>query len=618
MNDESGSGRRDVNGGFRIGDWLVEPSLNTVSCNGLSRHLEPKVMAVLVCLAKAQNTVVSKQQLIEEVWKDTFVTDDVLTRCISELRDAFGDDARNPATIQTIPKQGYRLLLKVEDMNPGVAPASGLRRRWVMTAALVLALLIAAFALGPTSIRNRLLGRTSAPAIEAIAVLPLENLSGDPEQAYLADGMTEALINDLARTGTVTVIARNSIIRYQGTKKSLPEIARELHVDAIITGSVVRSGSHVRVTTQLIDARSEHSLWADRYDHEVQDIISMQDEFARAVVRQINGKLSPEQQQRLARVSPKVDPEAYDLYIKGRYHLNRRGHPGEVEKARDYFEQSLEVDAAYAPAYSGLADACLRLVWQGAPRQEGLALGKAAALKALELDDSLAEAHVSLAESKEFERDWAGADREHRRAIELNPNYAHGHHWYSQLLSELGRHDQAMAEIRRAYELDPLSPTTWTPGDALYMARRYDEAIAYARRMLELDPNEPSGYRILMFAYKAKGDLGRHMEAWSKYVLLKKFETPETVSAMMRLYARGGINATARATLLKAKKEDWDAEDLARIHVILGEHEQALHYLELSVEQGGGVWLKVDPYWDPVRADPRFQKLLRRMNFPDT
>src|SRR5581483_11977568 len=233
-----------------------------------------------------------------------------------------------------------------------------------------------------------------------------------------------------------------------------------------------------------------------------------------AIASEVNARLTEEERSRLT-VAHLVNPAAHELYLRGRYHLNRRGpgHPGEVEKARDFFEQSLKMDAAYAPAYSGLADAYLRLVWQGAPRQEGLALGKAAALKALELDESLAEGHVSLAESKEFERDWAGADQEFRRAIGLNPNYAHAHHWYSQFLSEVGRHDEAIAEIRRAFDVDPLTPRTWTPGDALYMARRYDEAIAYAQRLLELDPSEPAAYRILVFAYKAKGDLDRHMEA---------------------------------------------------------------------------------------------------------
>ena len=604
-----------MNNGFRIGQWLVEPSLNTVSCNGASRHLEPKVMAVLVCLAKAENAVVPKQQLIEEVWKDTFVTDDVLTRCISELRDAFGDDARNPGIIQTIPKQGYRLLLKIEPQEDPVSTL-GTRRR-VMAAVLVLPVLIAGFAFVP-SIRNGLLGRKSIRSINSIAVLPLENLSGDPEQEYFADGMTEELITDLSKISALKVISRTSVMQFKHKKQSLPDIARQLNVDALIEGAVVREGDQVRVTVQLVDGGTDRHLWAENYQREMRGILALQAEMAQAIASEVNARLTEEERSRLT-VAHLVNPAAHELYLRGRYHLNRRGpgHPGEVEKARDFFEQSLKMDAAYAPAYSGLADAYLRLVWQGAPRQEGLALGKAAALKALELDESLAEGHVSLAESKEFERDWAGADQEFRRAIGLNPNYAHAHHWYSQFLSEVGRHDEAIAEIRRAFDVDPLSPRTWTPGDALYMARRYDEAIAYAQRLLELDPSEPAAYRILVFAYKAKGDLDRHMEAWSKYVLLMKFETPETAAAMMHLYARGGIKAAARATLLKARKEDWDAEDLARIHVILGENEQALRYLELSVEQGGGVWLKVDPDWDSLRADPRFQKLLRRMNFPD-
>lgn len=613
----SAAGGKPLQGDFRVGEWLIEPTLNAVSRNGAGRHLEPKVMAVLVCLAKAQNAVVSKQQLIAEVWKDTFVTDDVLTRCISELRDSFGDDARNPAIIQTIPKQGYRLLLKVEPKEQ--AASTSLVPRWIVAAVLVLALLIAGFAFAPASVRNRLFGRNPVPVIDSIAVLPLENLSGDPEQEYFADGMTEALITDLSKIRGLKVISRTSVMQFKHATQSLPQIARQLNVDALIEGAVVREGDQVRVTVQLVDGATDRHLWAENYQREMRGILALQGEIAQAIASEVNARLTEEERSRLS-VAHLVNPAAHELYLRGRYHLNRRGpgHPGEVEKARDYFQQSLNEDATYAPAYSGLADTYLRLVWQGAPRQEGLALGKAAASKALELDESLGEAHASLAASREFERDWAGADREYRRAIELNPNYAHAHHWYSQFLSEVGRHDEAIAEIRRAYELDPLSPRTWTPGDALYMARRYDEAIAYAQRLLELDANEPSAYKILSLAYWAKGDLARHMEAWSKYVLLMKFETPETVAATMRLYARGGVKATAREFLPKAEKEEWGLEDLARIHVVLGENDKALRCLEIAVEQDGLPWLKVDPYWDPLRADPRFKTLLRRMNFPDT
>ena len=606
-----------LRGRFRVGEWQVEPTLGCITRDGVSRHLEPKVMAVLVCLARAQNAVISKQHLIEEVWKDTFVTDDVLTRCIAELRFAFGDDARNPAIIQTIPKQGYRLLLKFEPQDRAVSTSG--TRRWVMVAVSVLAVSIAGFAFVP-SLRNRLLGRKPIPQINSIAVLPLKNLSGDPEQEYFADGMTEELITDLSKISALKVISRTSAMQFKHKKQSLPDIARQLNVDALIEGAVVREGNQVRVTVQLVEGATDRHLWAENYQREMHGILALQSEIAKDIADEVKARLSPDERSRLTKAHP-VDPAAHELYIKGRDQLNRRryGSPEEVLKARDYFEQSLREDPTYAPAYSGLSDAYLNLANRDVvPRQEALALAKAAALKALELDESLAEAHVSLAESRELERDWAGADVEFRRALELNANYAHAHHWYSQFLSEVGRHDEAIAEIRRAFDVDPLSPATWTPGDALYMARRYDEAIAYARRMIELDPNEPGNYRTLVFAYKAKGDLDRHMEAWGTYVLLMKFETPETVAATMRLYAGGGMKATARELLPKAEKEEWGLDELARIHVVLGQHDEALRCLELAVEQGGVPWLKVDPYWDPLRADPRFQKLLRRMNFPDT
>jgi len=492
------------------------------------------------------------------------------------------------------------------------------RRRLLAGAALLILMAVAGVGANLGGVRDRLLGRPRAPRIESVAVLPLENLSGDPGQAYFADGMTEALINDLARTGALRVIARNSVMRYQGSKKPLSEIARELDVDAVVTGSVVRAGSRVRVTAQLIEARSEHSLWADRYERELHDVISIQDEFVRAIVREIKGKLSPQQQQLLARAPAKVDPEVYDLYLKGRAAFNKRKGEEDIQQALAYYEQAIAKDPAYAPAHASLAEAIASAAYRGMlPRPEGYARARVAASRALELDDSLPEAHLALAGVKdEWDWDWQGGEREFKRALELNPNYANGHCWYSSHLSQLGRHVEAIAEARLGERLDPFSNVcASTVADALVYDRRYDECIEQERKLIQARPDALGEYFVLADCYALKGMFDEAVAALVKVAPLAGARR-EDIAGYERAYKAGGWKGATAYDIEWRKRMGYHLSP--RHYIILGKYDQALQQLEKMVDEhrGGVVFLKVDPWYDPVRSDPRFQALLKRMNFP--
>ncbi len=505
-----------------------------------------------------------------------------------------------------------------------VARRRALTRRGVLAAAgSLVAFIVVLVGLKLGGWRERLLGRGGPPRIQSLAILPLENLSGDLQQAYFADGMTEALINDLARTRALKVIARNSVMRYQGSRKPLSEIAKELGVDAVITGSVVRSGSRVRVTAQLIEAKGERSLWADRYEHEMRDVISIQDEFAAAIVREVRVRLTPQEQQRLARQATRVDPEVYDLYLKARYLWNRRSKVEDVKQARTYLEQVIQKDPNYGLGYASLAEVYHSMAsWgpkTGLPRLETYVRARATATKALELDDTLAEAHLALAAVKgEWDWDWEGAEREYRRAIELNPNYANAHNWYGEFLSVQGRHEEAIAEAKLAVRLDPFC---WvcrvTLGEALFYARRYDEAMQQGRKMIESNPNDAEGYFLLNSCYLEEGKYDE-AHALSMRVLSLSGWPKEVIVGLEQAYKTGGRKGEARQTLQDAKRMHYGPFVLAWQYITLGDHDRALEQLEKLVAERRPIALrlKTDPGYDPLRSDPRFQALLRRMNFP--
>jgi eukaryotic-like serine/threonine-protein kinase len=486
-----------------------------------------------------------------------------------------------------------------------------------------------------SSLREILAGRSVAAApdrpdipdgagrIRSLAVLPLENLARDQDQEYFADGMTEALITTLAQIGALRVVSRTSAMQWKGVRRSLPEIARALRVDAVVEGTVARAGDRVRITAQLIEASTDRHLWARSYDRPMTDILDLQGEVAREIAEEIRIQLTPREEARL-RKTGRVDPRAYEAYLRGRYHWNRRTKEA-IEKGILAFQEAIAADPRYAQAYAGLAQAydTLGTYYFLAP-EEAFAKAESAAARALELDDSLPEAHVARGGVLMSHLwDWPGAEEEFRRAIALDPNHAGAYHWYTDLLSAMGRPDEAYASILRAVELDPLSLTiNMTVGAALFYARRYDEAIEQQRKTLELDPTFAPAHRSLGGAYEQKG---MYEEA------IKEFREATSLSGdlggpalLAHVYALSGRGDEARRQLAQMIEEETKGRyrspySVAAVHVALGERDEAFAWLDRAflARDRGMCWLKASPRLDPLRIDPRFSVLLRRMKFPE-
>jgi serine/threonine-protein kinase len=508
---------------------------------------------------------------------------------------------------------------------PVAAPARArpwTRRLWFAAVGVVaLAALLVGWNVG--GLRDQLLGRPAPGDITSIAVLPLENLSGDPEQDYFADGMTEALITDLSKIGALKVISRTSVMQYKETKKPLPEIAQELNVDAVVEGSVLREGERVRISAQLIEARTDQHLWAQRYERNLTSILALQSEVARAIASEIRIAVTPAEEARLASARS-VNPEAHEAYLKGRYYWNQRTAEG-FRKAVEYFQQAIEADPDYALAYAGLADAYVVEPSYGrfSPRESASRV-KSAAMKALEIDDTLAEAYNSLAAMQaSYEWDWLAAERNFQRVLALKPNYATAHQWYAIHLSAMGRFDEAIREIARASELDPLSTIIdGNTGEIFYRARRYDEAIRHCREALRENPSSHPAHECLGVAHEQKGLLDEAIAEFQKTVTLSP-ESSIYVGELGRAYAKAGRRDEALA--IAAELEELSKERhvsggvMASIYASLGDNDRAIEWLEKGYEDREWLirFLQVDPMFDPLRSDPRFQSLLRRMNFPE-
>ncbi len=456
-------------------------------------------------------------------------------------------------------------------------------------------------------------------AIDSIAVLPLKNLSGDPGQEYLADGMTEALIGELGKISALRrIISSTSVMRYKGTDKSLPEIAKELNVAGVVEGSVLLVGEQVRIRAQLIEARKDRLMWTDSYERDLHNILALQRELARAIAKEIKIAVTPEEQARLAEVRP-INPEAHQLYLKGRYLWNKR--TGEdLKKALEYFEQAIEKDPNYALAYAGLADSYFVLPeYIPFPPKEAFLKGEEAALKALEIDDTLAEAHTSLAAIKRNLWDWDGSEEEFKRAIDLNPGYATAHHWYAYNLMLVGRHDESIAEIKIAQELDPHSLIiNANVGFILYHARKYDQAIEHYKSRLVLDPSFDVLHMYLGLAYI---QMGKYEEAIAEFqealTLSKEFLVAR--AWLGHAHAASGQIEKAMQVIdeLKelSKNEYVSPYYIASIYAGLGQEDQAFRYLEEAYEKSDTyiIYLKVDPSVDSLRSDPRFTELLKKI-----
>ena len=538
--------------------------------------------------------------------------DRVVMKCLAKDRDNRYQTARELAhdlSKLRREEESSRLVVNLSRTAPKLRDKFKLA--WAMGLAAVI--LLAAIVLG-----YRLLMRgataTTRPEIKSIAVLPLENLSGDPGQEYFVDGMTESLISNLAQISALKVISRTSVMRYKGIRKSLPEIARELNVDGVLEGSVQKSGGRVRVTAQLIHATTDTHLWSNVYERDLTDVLKLQSEIARVVADEIRIRVTAEERARLGSARS-VDPQAHEAYLLGRYHLNK-ANEDDLKQAVDYFDRATQIAPDYAAAYAGLADAWLR---RGIFGDSGFKVAetpaRAAALKAVELDDLLAEAHVSLANVKySFDWDWKGAEQEARRAIALDPGMLEGHICYGHLLMAMARHDEAIVEGQKAIQLDPLSSASYSAlGRFFHRAKRYEEALPYLLRAVQLEPRDSGANARLGDVY---GQLGRYDEAIRSYENLRSISGNNSVVSVLiaRIYALMGKKQEARL-LIKGSKVQPIL--IAAVHAALGERDEAFKVLERAVDRHDSflVYVKADPAFENMHSDPRWKALLHRMNF---
>jgi TolB-like protein/DNA-binding winged helix-turn-helix (wHTH) protein len=624
----------------RFGPFEADLRTGELRKQGLKVKLHGQPFQVLAMLLEHPGDLVTREEIREKLWpRDTFIDfEHSVNSAIKRLREVLGDDATTPRFIETLPRHGYRFIAPVEGaLAPVFSPAKGgdagitatagarrvrLQRRWAAGAifSVPVALLAILVGLNVAGLRDRLLRHAApVPKIESIAVLPLENLSGDPEQEYFADGMTDALITNLGKIKALRVISRTSVMRFKQTTKPLPEVGRALNVDAVVEGTVQRSGNRVRITANLLYAPTDRHLWAETYERELGDVLALQGDVARAIADQIRISVTPQEELSLRHARP-VNPEAYEAYLKGMQYWYRLT-PQDIDSALEYFELALKEDPNYAPAHSGVA-----LVWIGrqqmgytAPREAG-PKAKAAALKAIELDNTLAQAHSSLATVNCFyEWDWAGADVEFKRAIELNPNYPDARALYSHCLMCMKRSEEGMAEIQRALELDPLNAffRAFYAVD-LHIPGRYDEAIAQFHKALRTSPELPFAHWELSCIFFTKGLCEESLaEVKAYYAGDREMEEALTQGYEQSGYS-GAMRRAADIRAARSRKTYVLPCDVAMLYVWAGEKAQALEWLKkgFEVRDPNMPYINVDPTYDRLRSDPRFQDLLRRMNFP--
>ena len=631
---------------YEFGGFRLIPGEKQLLRDGKPVPLTPKAFDTLLLLVENHGNLVSKEEFLQKLWPDSFVEEVALPHNISYLRKALSNGSDGPTLIETIPKRGYRFIGSVQVVNDGgpevdvsntpegetarpdkvipdhgrgpshsaAEPSSGKR----LSPRIVWAALLALVASGLTAF---IVARHSAaPAdIRSIAVLPLANLSGDPEQEYFADGMTDELITDLARLGTVRVISRTSTSRYKLAQKSLPEIASELNVDAIVEGTVQSSSGRIHVTAQLVQAHPEKHLWAQSYDRPLGDAVVLQEELARAIAGAIHASITPQQQAQLGE-KRNVSPQAYQLYLKGRYFWNRRTEEG-LEKAIDYFQQSIAEDPDYAPAYSGLAD-CYNLLhfYGGVAPEELVPKARTAAQKALALDDRLAEAHTSLAYlTHRFDWDWVTAEKEYKRALELNPNYATAHHWYAEYLMVRGRFPEAQEQLQKAKELDPLSlEITIDAGLPFYFTRQYARAIEAYQQAVQMDPNFAPAHFALRDVYELQGRFDEAAKEFRKGVALSG-GSDLTVDPVARALGEQGPQGYWQKRLDLAlhgpKQLRPTPTQVANLYAALGDKKHALEWLGTAYASRDDelTWLAVEPWHDGLRSEPGFVELVHRV-----
>ncbi|HYT24276.1 MAG TPA: winged helix-turn-helix domain-containing protein [Candidatus Polarisedimenticolia bacterium] len=643
---------KPYSGPVRFGVFEVDLRTGGLRKHGIKIKLQEQPLQILQQLLEHPGEVVTREELQKRIWPvDTFVDfDHGLYSAVQRLRDSLGDNAETPRYVETLPRRGYRFLAAVDNGNrveakvetasaeapvsvvpEGPAPRRSLRIPLLVAAGVAVVVLLFVLEFMGGSLRERLLGKATLPPIRSLAVLPLQNLSNDPSQEYFADGMTDALITDLAQIGSLKVISRTSTMRYKKSDKTLPEIARELNVGGIVEGTIQRSGDRVRITAQLIHAPTDKHVWASSFERDARDVLTVEGEVAQAIAVEIRARLTPQEQARLTQPRP-VNLKAHEAYLRGWHEddiggtlSNRQGMQQAAEehlrRAVEYYEQAIREDPGFAPAYLGLA-------YNGSSDR-----AETAARKALEIDDSLSEAHLILGAIKLVrDLDWRDAEKELLRAIELNLNNAAAHQGYAYFLDAAGRLEEGMREYERAQELDPendhLAP-------ALYSRRQFDRLIELERNAIARDPASTSAasavsHRTLMVAYARVGRYKESIEEFRQALISYGYDG--LAEDLRRGYARGGYQGALREWLKGVQKQKpdfpfhWVA---AYVHTELGDRDAVLAWLPRMKDEPAWsdaaydddlfpnlVTLRIEPMWDPLRSDPRFEDLVRRVKFP--
>jgi TolB-like protein/DNA-binding winged helix-turn-helix (wHTH) protein len=630
---------------YRFGEFSLDAQSRTLKRGRATAPMTPKAFDTLLLLVQNAGRVVTKDELMKAVWQDSVVEESNLTQTIFMVRKVLNETS-DRRYILTVQGQGYRFLVpatesatQAQEQDAPMAaadagsiletPASSRPRSaigWrlaVIISAAVALVLIVAFTFWPWR------SRRSAAEPEAkimLAVLPFENFTGDPGQDYFSDGLTEEMISQLGDLDPahLGVIARTSVMHYKHSQESLPQIGKELGVQYVIEGSVRRDSARVRITAQLIQVKDQSHVWAREYDRDLGHLLELQGEIAREVAKEIDLSLNGRRRIRAAQGAAPRPPgtksyEAYDLYLKGRYFWNKRTGEG-FRQAADYFQQAIDKDPNYAPAYAGLADTfSLMSTWYLGPQNELMPKARAAALRALELDEGLAEAHASLALIEEnYDYDWPGSEKEFRRAIELNPQYATAHQWYAEFLAWQGRFDEAFAESSQARQLDPLSLIIATDhASILYYSRQYQSAIEQCRSVLELDPTYDHAQSSMIAPYLQLGRYDEAIDANNSWAARGDEQWRWAWEAAV--YGRSGRAAEAYQTLARLERVAGSRPDRYALLLVAysatGPKERVLELLESAYAEHSNsvVEIKVDPIYDPIRSDPRFKDLLRRL-----
>jgi TolB-like protein/DNA-binding winged helix-turn-helix (wHTH) protein/Tfp pilus assembly protein PilF len=617
---------------YSFGPFVLDPVEKVLLREGHPLALPLKALETLLVLVERPGHLIDKAELLELVWPNTFVEEATLAQNIFTLRKALNDTSDGSRYIETVPKRGYRFiapvkLLREQELGLSEKPTFFRAPSWRRLFLAVPVVLIGVLGLA-TFVRDRPHSPKLAPSAAKVilAVLPFENLSGDPSQEYFSDGLTEEMIAQLSRLNPerLRVIARTSAMQYKGGAKSVAQIGRELGVDYILESSFRREANRVRITTQLVRVSDQTHLWSQQYERDAGGVLMLQKEVAADVVSQIAQKLNPPVSERPAAA---MNSGAYEAYLRGRFFWDKRSEQGHLKAIR-YFEQAIAADPGYAQAYSGLADAYALLgsnPTTAITRREAMSKARAAAVKAIALDDTLAEAHTSLAFVYwHYDWNWPAAEKEFQHALQLNPSYPTAHHWFAYYLVSQGRTDQGLEEIRRAQETDPLSLIINTDvAEMLYYARQYDQAIEQDKKVLEMDPDFALARVMLAWSYLAKQQYGTALEEIEKGMRVSgaKFYLEANLAA---IYALMGQKAKARDMLLQLESESERQHEgqlfmgIAQVHAALGEMDQAFAWLEKAFQNrdGGLTLIKEIPYLDSLHGDPRFADLVRRIGLP--